>query len=79
MARKKNVPVDTGLSNTKWRDQAVRHGLKFARFVFDKRGNNTEAHVTESELAAMMSVSFEAGAQADEKRARIRFVEVRKL
>jgi len=34
----------------------------FARHVFEKRGNNTEAHITESELAAMLAVSFERGA-----------------
>lgn len=49
-------------TGTSWRDRAVEFGMKFARHVFQRRGNNSEAHVTEAELAAMMAESFERGA-----------------
>jgi hypothetical protein len=47
-------------------DQAVQHGMRFARYVFEKRGNNSEVHISEAELAAIMAVSFERGARAAE-------------
>lgn len=44
-------------------DANVR-GVIFARKFFAKRGNHAEAHVSEIELAALLSVVFEQGQKA---------------
>lgn len=43
------------------RDDAREAAMKMARAVFKKRGNHTEAHLGEAELAAMLMHAFEAG------------------
>ena len=43
------------------RDRASVEGFRIARKVFAKRGNHTEAHLSEGELAAMLVVAFELG------------------
>lgn len=58
-----NESDDEKAADSVWRDQAVEHGIKFARYIFEKRGNNSEARLTEAELAAMLAVSFERGAR----------------
>lgn len=44
-------------------EAAARTGLKLARRIFEKRGNHTEAHVTEEELAVMLSAAFHLGTE----------------
>lgn len=46
------------------RELAIREGVKIARYVFAKRGNHTEAHISEAELAALLAVAFERGAES---------------
>lgn len=41
-------------------------GKKLARHVFSKRGNHSEIHLSEVELAAMLAVAAEVGAADDE-------------
>ncbi len=40
---------------------AVAEGRRMARRVFEKRGNHTEAHIREDELAALLAIAFERG------------------
>jgi hypothetical protein len=39
---------------------AIRLGQKLARIVFNKRGNHSEAHISEAELASIIQVGVEA-------------------
>jgi hypothetical protein len=41
------------------RDRAVEIGADLARKVFQKRGNNSEVHLSEAELAAMIALGIE--------------------
>lgn len=45
-------------------DRAIDYGQAYARRIFMKRGNRTEAHLSEAELAAMLAMAFEAGLNA---------------
>lgn len=40
------------------------YGILFARKVFAKRGNHSEVHLSEAELAALIAVAAEHIAQA---------------
>lgn len=42
------------------RDSAAA-GLRLARRIFEKRGNHSEAHITEEELAVMLAAAYEIG------------------
>lgn len=41
--------------------QAANIGARMARRVFEARGNHTEAHLREDELAALMGTAYEIG------------------
>ena len=43
-------------------------GAFIARRFFHKRGNNSEAHVSETELAALLAVAFEKGVESQAER-----------
>lgn len=45
-------------------NRSVNFGMKLAREVFSKRGNHSEAHLPEAELAALLALAFEAGRKA---------------
>lgn len=36
-------------------------GVRMARTVFEKRGNHSEAHLSEKELGAMLGLAFQLG------------------
>lgn len=40
---------------------AARTGLQMARKIFAKRGDHSEAHITEEELAVMLAAAFHLG------------------
>jgi hypothetical protein len=40
---------------------AIQAGKTIARKVFAKRGNHSEAHVSEAELAALLAIAFQLG------------------
>ncbi len=40
---------------------ALNYSRRVARALFKKRGDNTEVHITEAELAALMARAFDAG------------------
>jgi hypothetical protein len=48
------------------KDYAVSRGMILARHVFDKKGNNSEIHMNEAELAALLAIAFEIGFEAGE-------------
>lgn len=48
---------------TPWRALAVDQGMALARKIFEKRGGHSEIHVTERDLAAMLALAFEVGAE----------------
>lgn len=39
----------------------IEAGMIVARKLFEKRGNHSEAHLTELELAALIALGFEMG------------------
>ncbi len=39
----------------------VACGMRIARSVFEKRGNHSEAHLSEGELAALLAIAFRIG------------------
>jgi hypothetical protein len=41
--------------------RALTEGARVARTIFAKRGNHTEAHLSEVELSAILTVVFELG------------------
>jgi hypothetical protein len=45
------------------RDLAVDTGTALARQIFQKRGNNSEAHLSEAELAAAIALGIEQAAE----------------
>lgn len=57
IAQAEPVPVDARPN----RCQAI--ALKIARHVFARRGNHSEAHMTETELAAALALAAELGAR----------------
>lgn len=50
-----------------YRDIAVRIGTQMARKYFERRGNHSEVHLSEKQLAGIMAVAFEMGAESMEK------------
>jgi hypothetical protein len=48
------------------REAARQTGKRIARKTFDKRGNHTEVHLCEVDLAVILVVAFELGAQWNE-------------
>lgn len=46
------------------RKDAAATGLRLARKIFAERGNHTEAHIREEELAVMLAAAFELGRAA---------------
>jgi len=46
---------------------AIRAGQMIARKVFAKRGNHSEAHISEAELAALLALAFELGQERGTK------------
>lgn len=48
-------------------EDSVKVGQDVAREVFRKRGNHTEIHIREVDLAALIAVGFEAGKKYAEK------------
>lgn len=40
---------------------AMEEGLRLARRFFASRGNKTEAHLSEAELAALMALAYHRG------------------
>lgn len=42
-------------------EAAARTGLEMARKLFAKRGNHSEAHIAEEELAVMLAAAFHLG------------------
>jgi hypothetical protein len=46
------------------RDASVAEGIKLARGIFVLRGNNSEIHLSEKELATNLALAFEHGAKA---------------
>lgn len=42
-------------------DRSLEIGRQLARKVFEKRGNHTEAHLSEMELAAICSLAAQGG------------------
>jgi hypothetical protein len=57
------------LSTNKYRTAAVEAGQRLARSIFSKRGNHAEAHLSEGDLAAMLGLAFEIGAEHGEVQA----------
>jgi hypothetical protein len=51
----------TTAQKTLLRQRSTEEGARLARKVFAKRGNHSEAHLTEVELAASLAVAFEFG------------------
>lgn len=49
---------------TQMRDMAVVAGKKLARGIFVLRGNHSEIHLSEDELATSLALAFEHGAKA---------------
>lgn len=47
---------------------AVAEGRRLARQFFAKRGNNSEVHLSELELAALLALAFERGELKNERR-----------
>ena len=43
--------------------EALTLGRQLARKVFDRRGNRTEAHMSEAELAALLALAVAIGAR----------------
>lgn len=50
--------------------ESVKEGVKLARGIFALRGNHTEAHLTETELAAALTLAFQHGVRAAIQRLR---------
>lgn len=48
-------------------DTAVEAGMRLARRFFQKRGNHSEAHLSEKELAGLMALAFNMGAETADK------------
>ena len=46
-------------------DRSVAVGMSLARQVFEKRGNHSEAHLKESEIAAIVALGIELSGQPD--------------
>lgn len=53
---------------TPWHALAVDQGMALARKLFAKRGNHFEAHLNEAELAALLAIAYEAGANMADQR-----------
>lgn len=47
-------------------EKAIDTGLKIARHAFAKRGNNSEIHINESDLAAYLTLAYVRGQQEAE-------------
>jgi len=45
-------------------EQMLKIGMELARKFFEKRGNNSEAHIGEAHLAAVLTVAAERGEEA---------------
>lgn len=45
------------------REIALSVGMRLARKVFEKRGNHSETHLKEAELAALLTLAAEEGAK----------------
>lgn len=48
-------------------DLASKFGIEMARAMFAKRGNNSEMHLSENELAAALALAFETGQKASSR------------
>ena len=51
-------------SGSSLRATAIAAGRKIARRVFARRGNRTEAHISEAELAALCALAYQLGLKA---------------
>lgn len=49
---------------TDWRGASVAEGMKLARGIFALRGNHSEIHLSEQELATQLALAFEHGVRA---------------
>lgn len=55
---------------TDWRGASVAEGMKLARGIFALRGNHSEIHLSEAELATQLALAFEHGVRAAARRAK---------
>lgn len=46
-------------------DRSIEFGRDIARRVFEKRGNHSEAHLKEVELAALLAIAYADGAKIE--------------
>lgn len=51
----------TAINEALVKRRALQRGAEMARRVFEKRGNHSEAHMREAELAALLALAFELG------------------
>jgi hypothetical protein len=56
-----SAPSDADLLTIERR--SIRTGAIVARVIFNKRGNHSEAHISETELASICAYAFQLGAE----------------